>query len=506
MKVLSSPVESKLAENAYQKLVEELGEEKVTRNRTILFSYSGTALPIPKTMPDVVVRPESVEDVQAVLRIANQLIIPVTPVASGTLEPSVIPKAGGIVLDTYAMDRIREINTDSGYAVIEPGVSMGKFTRAIAPHNFRAALGSFPPGNSVLLNYTLRGHGTHRSSGIDSEILGLEVVLPDGTVVETGSKAFSQAYPESTWHSPWGPLPDLRGIFMNACGTLGVITGGAVRIYDRNEAQEAPLYAFNSYGDAVDFMVKISRANLVEHVTTWHWGLYTIINTLEAGEEMETSDEYTIVFMVEPWQDPGDRPYCVAIPVMTGFREDLDTHIRIMDKLARERGGRPFGEECQERFPGAWRYWNNYAIKHEPCIAFMRGFALGYGFMHILYAEPKRVVDLERFGLEYIYTRGLQYGTTYYSHCLDQGRTIFLRITPFVDPADEAEHENALDIYRSYIEEGMKRYGATPIRYDGLVNYVDKAGGFGKLMKMIKQAVDPNNILNPGLRIYDQGW
>ncbi len=126
MKVLSSPVDPKLAERASKELLEALGEDKVTTNKAILFTYSGTALPIPKTMPDVVVRAKSVEDVQAVLKIADKLVVPVMPICSGTLEPSVIPKAGGIVLDLYDMDQILEINTDAAYAVVEPGVSIGQ--------------------------------------------------------------------------------------------------------------------------------------------------------------------------------------------------------------------------------------------------------------------------------------------------------------------------------------------------------------------------------------------
>lgn len=505
MSVVESQVEPKLAERAYQELVDALGEEKVTRNRTILYSYSGTALPIPKTMPDMVVKPASVEDVQTTLKIANRLVIPVTPVASGTLEPSVYPRAGGIVLDTYAMDAIREINTDAAYAVIEPGVPMGKLSRAIGVHGFRAALGSFPPGNSALLNYTLRGHGSHRSNGTDSEILGLEVVLPDGTVVETGSRAFSQRYPNATWHNPWGPLPDMRGIFLNACGTLGVITGGAVRIYDKNEAQDCPIYAFDSYADSVEFMKQISRAHLVEHTVTWHWGLYTTVNVLASGE-VESSDDFSLLFTMEPWKCPEDRPYNVVLPIMTGFEEDLETHRKLLEKVAKPLGGRPFTDEAKERFPGAWNYWNSYTIEHEPCIAFMRGFAVGYGFMQILYAEPAKVVELERWGLEHVYTQGLQFGTTYYSHCMDEGRSVFLRITPFVDPVDTAEHARAIEIYKGYIDEGMRRYGGVPPRYDGLNNYVDWAGGFGQLMRTIKQAIDPNNILNPGLRMYEEGW
>lgn len=506
MKVLTSPVDPAVAERARKELIEALGEEKVSSNRAILFSYSGTALPFPKTMPDVVVRPATVEDVQTVLRIADKLIVPVTPICSGTLEPSVIPKAGGIVLDMYGMDRIVEINTDAAYAVVEPGVSLGKFSRAIRPHGFRATLGSFPPGNSVLGNYHLRGNGSHRSSGIDSEVLGLEVVLPDGTIVRTGSKSYEDRFPGQGWHCQWGPLPDLRGIFMNACGTLGIITKMASRIYPLNETQDLPVMGFDSFADAVEFMKIAARANLVEHCVTWHWGLATIMNILASGGNMQDSSDYLKIFTTEPWQHPGDRPYSLTLNIMTGFEEDVETHGKLLEKVAVGLGGRRMNEELQERFPGTWDYYKTYGIDHEPCIHFMKGFGMGYGLMHILFAEPAKLVGLEKFGLEFIWNRGLQYGTTYYSHCIDQGRTFFLRLTPFVDPVDEEEHARAMEIYRDYVDEGMKRYGATPIRYDGVHNYVEYSGGFGELMKRIKNAVDPNNILNPGLRMYEGGW
>jgi hypothetical protein len=293
---------------------------------------------------------------------------------------------------------------------------------------------------------------------------------------------------------------------MNACGTLGIITKMAARIYPLNDVQALPVMGFDSYGDAVEFMKIVSRANLVEHCVTWHWGLYTIMNILASGGEMADSSDYLKVFMTEPWEHPGDRPYCLVLNIMTGYQEDIDTHSMLLEKIAKGMGGRRMNEELQEKYPGTWDYYKTHGIDHEPCTHFMKGFGLGYGFMHILYAEPKNVIELERFGLQFIWNRGLQYGTTYYSHCLDQGRSIFLRLTPFVDPVDEAEHEKAVEIYRDYIEEGMKRYGATTIRYDGIHNYVDKAGGFGDLMRRIKKGVDPNNILNPGLKMYEGGW
>ena len=85
-------------------------------------------------------------------------------------------------------------------------MSIGKFVRAIRPHGFRATLGSYPPGNSVLGNYHLKGHGTHRSSGIDSEVLGLEVVLPDGTIVRTGLESVRGRHTPVRGGTPSGGL------------------------------------------------------------------------------------------------------------------------------------------------------------------------------------------------------------------------------------------------------------------------------------------------------------
>ena len=82
----------------------------------------------------------------------------------------------------------------------------------------------------------------------------------------------------------------------------------------------------------------------------------------------------------------------MALNIMTGYEEDIDTHTRLLEQIANGLGGRRMNDEVQERFPGAWDYWKTYGIEHEPCIHFMKGFALGYGFMHILFAEPKNVV------------------------------------------------------------------------------------------------------------------
>ena len=82
----------------------------------------------------------------------------------------------------------------------------------------------------------------------------------------------------------------------------------------------------------------------------------------------------------------------------------------------------------------------------------MRGFAVGYGFMQILYAEPAKVVELERWGLEHVYTQGLQFGTTYYSHCMDEGRSVFFAHHPLRGPGGHrgarTGHRDLQGLYR----------------------------------------------------------
>ena len=107
------------------------------------------------------------------------------------------------------------------------------------------------PGLSVVGNYTLTNVNTHRSSGIRDEILSLEVVLADGGVVRTGTRAFAETYPGTGWFAPSNAHPDLRALFLDAYGTLGIITKAAVRIYPKNEAQAMPLAAFSDYATAI---------------------------------------------------------------------------------------------------------------------------------------------------------------------------------------------------------------------------------------------------------------
>ena len=483
---------------ALQRIV---GSERATANPAIRYGYSGTSMVLPKAMPDFVVRPRNVADIQKVLLLARKRRIPVTPVASGTQEPSTYPWFGGIVLDTLALNRILEINVGGAYAVVEIGVSIGQLAKALQKENLRLAMGSFPPGISVLGNYLMTAANSHRSSGIMDDILGLEVVLADGTVFQTGSKAFGHTYPALGWHYPSNTFPNVKNLFLDAGGTLGVVTQGAVRVYQMNEAQALPVSAFESYAQALEYMKRLSRANLVQHICAWHWPLYTIIDHLGRYGRGAPAE----ILLYDPWTKPDERPYILVVPSMSGYREVIAAGEQAAKRITEELGGRIYTEECREKWPGAWKFFADHYRDHQPTNQFMGGFGEGFPLMPMVIADPNRVAGLEHWGLRFLRKSPLRLALSYYSHSLDQCRSVFLRMTTFVSPeSSPKEIERAAATRQKYLEQAFRRYGAIPVRYDyghppGAV--LKKTGGQAQVLKAIKRALDPENILNPGMSL-----
>ena len=121
----------KEATSIYKELCDKIGVEKVKEDEAIMVSYGFDSSTAPFQKPGLVVLPESTDDVKAVLMTANREKIPVTVMAAGVnVGGMCVPSEGGIVLDFRNMNKILEINTDSGYAIIEPGVIFDRFTAA----------------------------------------------------------------------------------------------------------------------------------------------------------------------------------------------------------------------------------------------------------------------------------------------------------------------------------------------------------------------------------------
>ena len=197
-------------------------ERRVNDGESALDQHASDLSYHPAHRPDVVVYPESAAEVAAVLAYANDAGVPVVPFGAGTsLEGHVIPLQGGISLDLTRMNSIVAVRPDDLTATVQPGVTRSQLEAAAGPHGLW-----FPvdPGADATLGgmaaTNASGTTTVRYGGMRTHVLELEVVLADGRIVRTGTRAVksSAGY-------------NLTNLFIGSEGTLGVITELTLRLH-----------------------------------------------------------------------------------------------------------------------------------------------------------------------------------------------------------------------------------------------------------------------------------
>ena len=225
-----------------QHLKNIVGSENFTDSLIDLIAYSKDASEF-KHRPDAAVWPTSTEQISAILKLANQEKFPVIARGAGTsLTGLVVPQQGGVILDLCRMNKIKEIRIEDRLAVVQPGVVYADLERALAPHGF-----FFPPDPASGAVCTLGGNVATNAGGIRGAkygttrdyVLGLEVVLPRGEVLRTGSRCMKSV-------SGY----DLTRLFVGSEGTLGVVTEIILKINPRPPASSTALATFAVLEDA----------------------------------------------------------------------------------------------------------------------------------------------------------------------------------------------------------------------------------------------------------------
>jgi FAD/FMN-containing dehydrogenase len=471
-------------------LRQAIGGEKVKDDDHILVSYATDYRRTFFAKPGLVVFPESREDVQAILKTANEYKMPITVQARGNHSQFSIPSEGGIVLDCRRMDKIIEINTDSGYAVIEIGVTFDDFTAALGEKGFRCHIPTAPGGATPVGNYLLKPAGSLATRHLDA-IQGLEVVIPDGTVFTTGSAAF----PGVGSHLRYGPFPDMVGLITMAYGTLGVVTKAAVKIYPINECSRVALVEIDIFSSAVDFVKDITNHNIPEHSIIWSHQLHQLFGC-------DVSKPLPAELHADPRKAPPGVAYSLVCVILSGYTETVDAHLKALDRVAKKYGGRLLtDEEANKKMPITKLGFDELYTKYhqvEPNF-----FGLGQSPMWITMSAPKDVKEVEKWAVDKVYGLGVT-PVLYYCQPFDYGRSMMFRIFLFPDPRDKEKLAEISQTFGGMFEEAMKRYHAIPMRHSALGSQFPKTGGYADVLTRIKKTIDPNNILNRSMKIFSE--
>ena len=412
--------------------------------------------------PDAVVYPESRDEVVRVLRFANEHGIPIVPFGQGSsLEAHTIPVHGGISLDLGRMDRILEVRPDDFIARVQPGLTHEALNAALAEHGllfpvdpgWDASLGGMAGTNASGTNAVK--YGVMRD-----QVLGVEAVLADGTVMRTGGMAMksSAGY-------------DLTGLFVGSEGTLGVFTELILRLYSLPEwtvAARAVFPDIEAAGRAAASMIRtgmrIGRVELVDARTVG------AVNTYK-GTDYAAAPTLFLEF--------------------SGSKASVESDVEVARETSASDGCSSFEFEADE---GAReKLWE---ARHDAALA-IRDLYPGMGMMSTDVCVP--ISDLPgalRHARDIIESRGLDGAIL--GHVGDGN---YHAVFP-VDPDDEADQERAEAVNAQIVDYALERGGTSTGEHGiglGKTGHLQKEHGDSlPFMREINRIADPNGIMNPG--------
>lgn len=439
-----------------------VGAANVSVNESVLEQHGRDESSHKPSMPDAVVFAQTNEDVSKVLKFANDRKIPVVPFGLGTsLEGHVIPIHGGISLDVSQMNSIIEVREQDFLVKVQPGVTRTALNKELKKYGL---FFSVDPGADA----TLGGMAATNASGTTSvrygimrdQVRDLEVVLANGDMIHTGTMS---AKSSSGLH--------LNGLFVGSEGTLGVITELTLKVYGIPEAITAARAVFPAVKNAVDAVVGILSAGIpvarIEFVDAE--------SIKKVNQYMDTNyEESTTLFM----EFHGNE---------AGLAQDLE----FASEIVRDHGCQSFQFEADSKARNKlWDARHNllYAYKHNA------------GSKSIMLTDVS--VPISELTGAILHTRQLidesSVEGAIVGHVGDGNYHVLL----LIDQGNPQEVKDGERINEAIVHYALKRGGTCTGEHGvglGKIKYQQLEHGQAyEVMKMLKQTLDPNGILNPG--------
>lgn len=428
-------------------------------------------------VPDVVVLPRSTEEVAGVLRLASKNRIPVIPRGAGSGETcGCLAITGGIVMDLSSWDTIEEVDVANMQVFVRPGVVHYKLNEHLAKYGL-----FFPPDPGSTRMCTVGGMVSNNSSGLravkygttEQYVLGLEVALPDGRVINTGGVNCRALKNVSGLN--------LTKLFVGSEGVLGVITMVRLRVWPRPKARGLALAVFNDLEEAPAAVLDVYQSGI-----------------LPSGIEILDSSAIQAINMYNP---EINLPAAEAILIF-----EVDGNPAGVEwegqKLAEILGRRAVSVEWATDPKRMAELWRGRSVVAVAAARLLPDGSRIFAGEDISVPLSKVTEALRR-----IKELGKRHGVAVvnYGHIGDGN----IHTAPVINLAsqEEVERANRLvdDIHRLAIELGGSTTGEHGVGAVRNQYALQEHGEAVNIMKRLKEAIDPQNIMNPGKLLPPEG-
>lgn len=486
------------------KVIEDLkkivGEEHVSDNAAVLSSYRyfiGKSYP-----PQIVTMPDDSEQVQQIVKLANQENLTILPIATGTKSRT---RDADILLDLARMNKILRFDPENCFVLVEPGVTFNQLDPLLEEAGYAIARGTFPSSFSVAGNLAVcRSFNNNFSGRIGDQSLGVETVLMDGTMLRTGLATYGIEF----WSTLNMDIPDYRGLFNRYTETnplLGIITKAAIRIWPRHETQALPMGGFPTFEGAMRYAQAVSKAQLSDQTMVWSWVVMALTESKarESKEDLEFMQYRQGHDYTEPYKD---MHYCYTWSQIRGYKEQVEAGVKVCERLAQENGGKILSdEELDATIPNvtaALRHHYrdfNYAGEKEgaPMLLWMHG-GEGLGETCYYYGWVSDLIELEK-AYNDRWTKDLKRAPVpYYVRIMEGGVGGHLRYIPLVDLMDSQEAQRTMARsaeLHAWVHEKFPNVHCPMGNRDPDKDSI----GMGHTMERLREALDPNHVgFRPG--------
>ena len=466
-----------------------------------------------------IVRPASLTEVEACVRVANQYRVPIYPISRGRnwgLGSRVPVRTESVLLDLGRLDRIVDFDEKLGYITVQPGVTfrqVDEFLRERKSRLFAAVTGG-PPDGSLIGNALERGDGAGPYGDRAAHVCGLEVVLPSGETIRTGFRRFANATTSRLSRSGVGPFLD--GLFIQS--NLGIVTELTVWLHPRPKYLEKFVVPVDDTADLAELIDAIQPLVLGGTIGAHSFGLWNAykVMAVRGRYPWQATGHRTPLSLRdlggrEPWS-AGGALYAASASQRTAGRKLIKealaglpcapTFESVRDRP--EAGGRKHARGTEDLWWGVptarnlrsmyWRKksdptgWGGFDPHRHQCGVIWLHPTLPFSGAHVVRAALLMQTITAAHGFE------PQIGMSCAS-----GRIINVYISLMYDREVAGEDERAMACHDELLERLMTA-GYPPYRLGLQSMRAPPASGsaYEETLHALKSALDPNDILAPG--------
>jgi FAD/FMN-containing dehydrogenase len=476
------------------KLVEIVGAEDVSDSAEVLETYSKDSSLAPPGVPNYVVKPKDAQQIQKVVQLANENLMPVVPVSSQVhFNGAAIPRQGGIVIDLGRMNKVLEIDELNRRVRIEAGVTWEQLTGELAKRGFRMIMPLLPhPQRSVLTDYLEREVPTNTVYDYGEPLQSMEVVWPTGEIFRTGSASVA-GYPDSPSKgaNPSGPGLDFYRLLQGAQGTMGVVTWANFKIESVPRMDKIMFAPAKELDYALDFLYKILRLRIGQECLLLNNINMASIISEDVPRDFEgpraSLPPWTLVLVLSGLQLRPEQKIAYEEQAIGRVLRDGFTGVSLAESLPGFPGlGRKLLPMLRRPWPKEVTYWKNRYKGACQSLFFITRPNLASGFIRTMEGLAARhgypISDLGG-----------------YVQPIEHNRACQIEFNLFYDPASASGVQQIRELYREAAQVLLNDGAIFTRPYGELAPLVyERAAGYATTLRRVKKVFDPNNIMSPG--------